>query len=76
MQPFPSCWGHPLQHYGPAAVEGGDVMPIGTGTVLIGMGECTTPQGGGQIPRNLFAGGGATRDCLLVSSGPGFDALM
>lgn len=58
---FPVWWGDPMQDHGPATVEGGDIMPIGNGTVLIGMGECTTPQAVGQIARGLFAGGGATR---------------
>jgi arginine deiminase len=58
---FPIWWGDPKQDRGPATVEGGDVMPIGNGTVLIGMGERTTPQAVGQIARGLFASGGATR---------------
>jgi arginine deiminase len=58
---FPIWWGDPTQDHGPATVEGGDVMPIGRGCVLIGMGERTTPQAVGQIARGLFAGGGATR---------------
>ncbi len=58
---FPVWWGDPKQDHGPATVEGGDVMPIGDGTVLIGMGERTTPQAVGQVARGLFAGGGATR---------------
>ncbi|QOL82496.1 arginine deiminase [Pseudooceanicola spongiae] len=58
---FPVWWGDPTQDHGPATVEGGDVMPIGNGCVLIGMGERTTPQAVGQIARGLFAGGGATR---------------
>ncbi len=58
---FPIWWGDPMVDHGPATVEGGDVMPIGGGCVLIGMGERTTPQAVGQIARSLFAGGGATR---------------
>ncbi len=58
---FDTWWGDPMQDHGPATVEGGDVMPIGNGCVLIGMGERTTPQAVGQIARGLFAGGGATR---------------
>jgi len=58
---FPVWWGDPRQDHGPAMVEGGDVMPIGDGCVLIGMGERTTPQAVGQVARALFAGGGATR---------------
>ncbi|MEN8893416.1 arginine deiminase [Planktotalea arctica] len=58
---FSIWWGDPKLDHGPATVEGGDVMPIGNGSVLIGMGERTTPQAVGQIARGLFAGGGATR---------------
>ncbi|TJW50836.1 MAG: arginine deiminase [Mesorhizobium sp.] len=43
------------------SLEGGDVMPIGDGTVLVGMGERTTPQAVGGLARSLFAAGEATR---------------
>ncbi|TPN50309.1 arginine deiminase [Mesorhizobium sp. B1-1-9] len=43
------------------SLEGGDVMPIGSGTVLVGMGERTTPQAVGDLARKLFAAGEATR---------------
>ncbi|MBZ9706201.1 arginine deiminase [Mesorhizobium sp. ESP7-2] len=43
------------------SLEGGDVMPIGGGTVLVGMGERTTPQAVGDLARKLFACGEATR---------------
>ncbi|RVD31684.1 arginine deiminase [Mesorhizobium sp. M4B.F.Ca.ET.017.02.2.1] len=43
------------------SLEGGDVMPIGGGTVLVGMGERTTPQAVGDLARSLFAAGEATR---------------
>ena len=58
---FPVWWGDPMVDHGPATIEGGDVMPVGNGVVLIGMGERTTPQAVGQVARALFAGGGATR---------------
>ncbi len=58
---FPVWWGDPMVDHGPATLEGGDVMPIGNGIVLIGMGERTTPQAVGQVARALFAGGGAER---------------
>ena len=51
---FEVWWGDPDRDYGPATAEGGDVMPIGKGTVLIGMGERTAPQAVGQIARSLF----------------------
>ena len=58
---FPIWFGDPLVDHGMATLEGGDVMPFGHSTVLIGMGERTTPQAVGQVARALFAGGGATR---------------
>jgi arginine deiminase len=45
----------------PASVEGGDVHPIGHGTVLIGMGERTTPMAVEILARALFSSGQATR---------------
>ena len=44
----------------PASVEGGDVHPIGHGTVLIGMGERTTPMAVEILARALFGSGQAT----------------
>ena len=38
----------------PASVEGGDVHPIGHGTVLMGMGERTTPMAVEILARALF----------------------
>lgn len=58
---FHVWWGDPDVDHGPATVEGGDVMPIGRGAVLIGMGERTTPQAVGQIARALFRQGAAER---------------
>lgn len=43
------------------SLEGGDVMPVGGGIVLVGMGERTTPQAVGGLARSLFAAGEATR---------------
>lgn len=42
------------------SLEGGDVMPIGGGIVLVGMGERTTPQAVAELARSLFAAGEAT----------------
>ena len=53
-------WGDPDTDHGLATVEGGDVMPIGKGVVLIGMGERSSPQGVSQLARSLFAQGAAT----------------
>jgi arginine deiminase len=43
----------------PASVEGGDVHVLGHGTVLIGMGERTTPMAAEILARALFASGQA-----------------
>jgi arginine deiminase len=53
-------WGEPNEPHGLATVEGGDVMPLGNGVVLIGMGERTSPQGVSSMARSLFASGSAT----------------
>ena len=46
---------------GPAQLEGGDVLVIGNGCVLIGMGERTRPAGVELLARRLFAAGAADR---------------
>lgn len=43
------------------SLEGGDIMPIGGGIVLVGMGERTTPQAVCELARGLFAAGETTR---------------
>jgi arginine deiminase len=47
------------EQWGNCHVEGGDVQPIGNGTVMIGMGERTTPQAVLVIARELFKAGSA-----------------
>ncbi len=49
----------------PATMEGGDVMPVGNGSVLIGMSERTQPQMIEMLARRLFARGGARRIVAL-----------
>ncbi len=50
---------------GPAAVEGGDVLVIGKGAVLVGMSERTTPQGVERLARQLFDSGRAEKVVAL-----------
>ena len=58
---FEIWWGGNVEdHQGASFSEGGDIMPVGNGVVLIGMGERTTPHAVGQIARNLFVKQGAT----------------
>ena len=54
-------WGDPDQDHGLACLEGGDVMPLGRGVVLVGMGERSSPQAVSQLARALFTTGTATR---------------
>ena len=51
---FPIWLGGTDKPWGRCHVEGGDVQPIGNGTVMIGMGERTTPQAVTWIARSLF----------------------
>ena len=50
-------WGDPEAEHGMTTLEGGDVMPLGNGLVLIGMGERTSPQAVSQIANALFTRG-------------------
>jgi arginine deiminase len=59
-EPFPIWLGGSDENWGRCHVEGGDVQPIGNGTVMIGMGERTTPQAVLWIARALFRAGTAT----------------
>lgn len=49
----------------PATIEGGDVLVIGHGAVLIGMSERTQPQAVEMLARSLFAKGAAERIVAL-----------
>jgi arginine deiminase len=54
---FDIVYGNDSLAHEPATVEGGDVLVIGNGAVLIGMGERTTPQGVETLARLLFQSG-------------------
>ena len=54
------------QDFGQSSLEGGDVMPIGNGTVLIGMSERSQARMIEQIAKNLFAKGAAERVIAAV----------
>lgn len=71
---FEVWWGDPTQHHGSATLEGGDVMPIGNGVVLIGMSERTSRQAIAQLAIALFAKGGAER--VIVAGMPKLRAAM
>jgi arginine deiminase len=49
----------------PATIEGGDVLVIGRGAVLVGMSERTRPQAVEMLAHTLFANGAATKIVAL-----------
>lgn len=63
-------WGDSDEDFTGASIEGGDVMPVGKGVVLIGMGERTTRQAVLQVAQALFRNKAATRviACLMPKS--------
>jgi arginine deiminase len=67
---FKIWWGDSDEQFTGASMEGGDVMPVGKGIVLIGMGERTTHQAVGQVAQQLFKHKAATRviACLMPKS--------
>jgi arginine deiminase len=57
---FAAWWGDPTRDHGLATLEGGDVMPIGDGVVLVGMGERSSPQAVMQFAQAVLQAGAAT----------------
>jgi arginine deiminase len=51
---------------GAATTEGGDILVLGRGSVLVGMSERTTPQGVERLARRLFDAGSAQRIVALA----------
>ncbi|CAM3256142.1 arginine deiminase [Nocardioides dubius] len=67
-------WGDPDQDWGQATFEGGDIMPVGNGVVLMGMSERTSRQAITQVAAALFAQGAAER--VVVAGMPKLRAAM
>ncbi|USH02077.1 arginine deiminase [Grimontia kaedaensis] len=65
-QDFITYLGDEQRDYDNAMVEGGDVLVIGNGAVLVGMSERTTPQGVEALARSLFANGQA-REVIAIN---------
>ena len=67
---FKIWWGDSDESFVGASMEGGDVMPIGKGVVLIGMGERTNRQAVFQVAEQLFKNKAAERvvACLMPKS--------
>ncbi|WP_442109392.1 arginine deiminase [Pseudomonas sp. NUPR-001] len=71
---FEVWYGDPDKDHGKSTLEGGDVMPIGNGVVLIGMGERTSRQAIGQLAQSLFAKGAVEK--VVVAGLPKSRAAM
>lgn len=67
-------WGDPETDHGRATFEGGDILPVGNGTVLMGMSERTSRQAITQVARALFDGGAARE--VVVAGMPKLRAAM
>ena len=67
-------WGDPEKDWGQATFEGGDIMPVGNGVVLMGMSERTSRQAITQVAAALFAQGGAEK--VVVAGMPKLRAAM
>jgi arginine deiminase len=67
-------WGDPERDWGEATFEGGDIMPVGAGVVLMGMSERTSRQAITQVAAALFRAGAARR--VVVAGMPKLRAAM
>lgn len=67
-------WGDPELDWGLATFEGGDVMPVGNGVVLVGMSERTSRQAISQVAKALFDNGAAER--VIVAGMPKLRSAM
>jgi arginine deiminase len=67
-------WGDPEQQWGLATFEGGDIMPVGNGVVLMGMSERTSRQAITQVAAALFDNGAVER--VVVAGMPKLRAAM
>jgi len=71
---FEVWWGDPDAKHGLATVEGGDVMPVGNGAVLIGMSERTSRQGISQLAAALFEKDAASQ--VIIAAMPKLRSAM
>jgi arginine deiminase len=71
---FPTYYGADDANHQPATLEGGDILVLGRGVVLIGMGERTTPMAVEILARELFRTGQATS--VIAVQLPRSHALM
>jgi arginine deiminase len=69
-------YGNDDEQHEPATIEGGDILVIGNGAVMIGMGERTTPQGVEVLARKYFKYGAGKITKVIVVELPKTRAFM
>src|SRR6478735_3648953 len=67
-------WGDPEDTWGSSSFEGGDIMPVGNGVVLMGMSERTSRQAITQVAAALFRSGAAEH--VVVAGMPKLRSAM
>ncbi|CAM5495008.1 Arginine deiminase [Streptomyces violaceorubidus] len=67
-------WGDPERDWGQATFEGGDIMPVGNGVVLMGMSERTSREAITQVAAALFRNGAAEH--VVVAGMPKLRSAM
>lgn len=67
-------WGDPEKDWGMASFEGGDIMPVGNGVVLMGMSERTSRHAITQVAASLFEQGAAEK--VVIAGMPKLRAAM
>jgi arginine deiminase len=67
-------WGDPEKEWGQSTFEGGDIMPVGNGVVLMGMSERTSRHAITQVAESLFEKGAATQ--VIVAGMPKLRSAM
>ncbi len=67
-------WGDPEKEWGQASFEGGDIMPVGNGVVLMGMSERTSRQAITQVAAALFKNNAAEQ--VIVAGMPKLRSAM
>jgi len=67
-------WGDPERNWAEATLEGGDIMPVGNGIVLMGMSERTSRQAITQVAVALFEQGAAER--VIIAGMPKLRSAM
>lgn len=76
MEDINVWWGDPTRYHGSATLEGGDVMPIGNKTVLIGMSERSSYQAIAQLASSLFSNPQSDVERVIIAAMPKLRAAM